>query len=374
MNLILSFLIKNWQRLALQRFGDPVRFSCVMMTPRFRASSHVIGFVLAEGRTEPILVVKLPRLPGDNDRLDREVTNLHVTNRARAEDDASIPRVVAYEDFHQHRLLIETAVPGRPMSPAVVRRQPELCTEAPITWLLNLHLATATRSAKHDEWFERLVENPLNQLKKMLPLSAEEGRLIDQTIAMMNPFRDGDLPLVMEHGDFSSPNILQDENGRAGVVDWELAEPQGLPAADLFFFLTYIAFAKQNARKNADYLNAFQQAFFGPKAWAWPHVARYREQLDLAPEIIVPLFVTTWGRYVAGLVMRLQEFNETGGIVGNETVKWMRSNRYYVLWKYAIEHVKELQVASEVTISSQEQLLERYKKIPDVSKQLCTRL
>jgi len=201
-----------------------------------------------------------------------------------------------------------------------------------------------------------------------LPLSAEDGRLIDQTLAMMNPFRDGDVPLVMEHGDFSAPNILQDENGRAGVVDWELAEPQGLPAADLFFFLTYIAFARQNARKNADYLKAFQQAFFGPKAWAWPHVARYREQLNLAPEIMAPLFVATWGRYVAGLLMRLQESNEAGSMVGNETVKWLQSNRYYVLWRYAIEHVKELQVANDKLQISKEKLLEFHKKIPDVSK------
>ncbi|GEM_PF-648454 len=346
MNLVSTFLTKNWQRLNLKRFGDASRLSCVMMTPRFRASSHVIVFVLAAGRTEPVLVVKLPRLPGDNDRLDREVANLHVANRARAEDDASIPRVIAYEDFHQHRLLIETAVPGRPMSPAIVRMQPELCTEAPASWLLNLHLASAIRGAKHEDWFERLVENPLQQLKKMLPVSADDGRLIDQTLAMLYPFRDSEVPLVMEHGDFSAPNILQDENGRAGVVDWELAEPQGLPAADLFFFLTYIAFARQNARKNADYLKAFQQAFFGPKAWACPYVARYRERLNLAPELMAPLFVATWGRYVAGLVVRLQESNEAGGRVRDETVKWLRSNRYYVLWRYAIENVKELQVTS----------------------------
>ncbi|MDZ7360041.1 MAG: aminoglycoside phosphotransferase family protein [candidate division KSB1 bacterium] len=368
MNLILNFLNKNWQRLSLQRFGDPSRLFCVMMTPRFRASSHVIVFVLAAGRTNPILVVKLPRVPGDNDRLDREAENLHLANRARAEDDTSIPRVIAYEDFHQHRLLIETAVPGRPMSPAIVRMQPELCTEAPITWLLNLHLATATRSARHDDWFERLVENPLKQFKKMLPLFAEEGCLVDQTLALMHPFRDSDVPLVMEHGDFSSPNILQDESGRAGVVDWELAEPQGLPAADLFFFLTYIAFAKQNARKNADYLKAFQQAFFGPQAWALPYVARYRERLNLAPEMLAPLFIATWGRYVAGLVGRLQESNEAGGMVGDETVKWLRSNRYYILWQHAVEHVKELQVANDKLQISKEKLFELYKKIPDVSK------
>jgi len=343
MNLVLNFLTKNWQRLLLQRFGDPSRLSGVMMTPRFRASSHVICFVLTEGKTEPIFVAKLPRLPGDNERLDREVSNLHVANRARNENDFSIPRVVAYENFHEHRLLIETAVPGLPMTPAVVRRHPEACIEAALTWLFDLQRAADRKPALH--WYEGLVEQPFKQFRNILPPAAADENLIEQTTALVQPFRHQELLLVMEHGDFSSPNILQDEKGRVGVVDWELAEPAGLPAADLFFFLTYIAFARQNARKNADYLKAFQQAFFRPKAWAWPYVKRYCERFNLSHEMLAPLFVQTWGRYAAGLVMRLQESNETGNMVGDETVKWLRSNRYYLLWKYAIENVKDLKLA-----------------------------
>jgi aminoglycoside phosphotransferase (APT) family kinase protein len=345
MNLVLSFLTKNWQRLELKRFGDPARLSCVMMTPRFRASSHVICFVLTEGKTAPIFVVKLPRLPGDNERLDREVSNLHAANRGCARDDDSIPRIVAYEDYHSHRLLIETAVPGQPMSPAVVRRQPEACIEAAITWLLDLQCASANPTLpRHLDWYERLVERPLNQFKMILPPNADDEHLIEQTLALLQLFRNQELPLVLEHGDFSSPNILQDEKGRVGVVDWELAEPEGLPAADWFFFLTYIAFARQNARKNAEYLKAFQRAFFGPQAWAWPYVRRYCEHCKLAREILAPLFVATWGRYVAGLMMRLQESNETGKRVGEETVKWLRTNRYYLMWRYAIEHAAGINI------------------------------
>ncbi|MCG3119545.1 MAG: hypothetical protein ALAOOOJD_01975 [bacterium] len=345
MNLILTFLTKNWQRLELKRFGDPTHLSCVMMTPRFRASSHVICFILAAGKTEPIFVVKLPRLPGDNERLDREVSNLHAANHSRAQEDHSIPRIVAYEDYHAHRLLIETAVPGQPMSPAVVRRQPEGCVEAALAWLLDLQRAPANPAGQsRRDWFERLVEQPFQQFKNILPPNTDDERLLEQTLALLQPFRQQELPLVLEHGDFSSPNILQDEKGRVGVVDWELAEPEGLPVADLFFFLTYIAFARQNARKNAEYLKAFQQAFFGPQAWAWPYVRRYCERCKLSRELLAPLFVATWGRYVAGLLMRLQESNETGSAVGDETLKWLRSNRYYVLWRYAMEHVTALNV------------------------------
>lgn len=343
MNLVLTFLTKNWQRLSLTHLGEPSRLSCVMMTPRFRASSHVICFVLAEGGVEPVLVVKLPRLPGDNTRLDREVANLYVANRARVKDDVSIPRVVAYEDYHDHRLLIETAVPGRPMSPAIVRQHPELCLEAALAWLLDLqHTAVRSASQEDSDWFERLVEQPLHQFKALLPPSAEEASLLDQTLAWVRPLRDHDMPLVMEHGDFSSPNILQDENGRLGVVDWELAEPQGVPASDLFFFLTYVAFARQGARKNSEYLKAFQQTFFGPQAWAWPYLARYCERLNLAPETVAPLFVLTWSRYTAGLVTRLHEFDETGRPLEQDTIKWLRANRYFLLWRYALENFGDL--------------------------------
>ncbi len=346
MNLILNFLSKNWQRLTLQDFGDPARLSCVMMTPRFRASSHVICFVLAEGRKEPTFVVKLPRLPGDHSRLDREVANLNAANRKRAENDFSIPHVVAYEDYHQHRLLIETAVPGRTMSPAVVRRQPELCLETTIAWLTNLQLTTMTRSAKDNNWFARLIEEPFLRFKKILPETDEAVRLIDETVAMMKPFRNYDLPFVMSHEDFSPPNILQADNGRIGVVDWELAEPQGLPASDLFFFLTFIAFARNDARKNEMYVKSFRQAFFDSNAWARPYVERYCERLRVSHEMLAPLFVATWGRYVAGLLARLQEGAESNQEVDPTTLKWLKTNRYYQLWKYTIENLKELRLVS----------------------------
>jgi aminoglycoside phosphotransferase len=313
-----------------------------MMTPRFRASSHIICFVLTEGKIEPIFVVKLPRLPGDHSRLDREVTNLQAANHNRAENDFSIPRVVAYEDFHQHRLLIETAVPGRTMSPAVVRQQPELCKKVTITWLTDLQLATMTRGDKRTDWFERLIEKPLLQLKKILPEADEATGLIDETVMITKLLHNHDLPLVLSHEDFSPPNILQTENGNIGVVDWELAEPEGLPASDLFFFLTYIAFARNGARKNAEYVKAFQQAFFGANAWTNPDIQRYRERFNLSREMLAPLFVATWARYVAGLVMRLQGANEAGNKVGHETIQWLRSNRYYVLWRDAIEHTAAL--------------------------------
>ncbi len=99
MNIALAFLMQNWERLSLERFGVPSRLSYVMATPRFRSSSHVIFLILADGLPDPILVVKVPRLPGDTDGLDREAANLRMVQAVLPGGFDSIPHLVTYEPF-----------------------------------------------------------------------------------------------------------------------------------------------------------------------------------------------------------------------------------------------------------------------------------
>jgi len=155
-----------------------------------------------------------------------------------------------------------------------------------------------------------------------------------------------DFPLVFEHGDFSSPNILMRPSGDVGVVDWELAEPRGLPAVDLFFFLAYSAFARNRAETPEDCLVAFHEAFFGPQAWAQEYIARYRRILRLPTASLKPLFIACWSRYVASFLARL---NDLGAgpreVPDQETAMWLRNNRYFHLWRHAVKHADELRLA-----------------------------
>src|SRR5258706_183278 len=280
MNTVLTYLATNRQRLGLAGYGVPERLASVVVTPRFRASSHVVFLVLAPGRPEPLLVAKLPRLNSAGAVAEREVANLRAVQDLRAGGFDSIPRVIAYEQYLGRPILVETALVGRPMDPATVRRDRAACCAAVAGWLAELQ--EPARSAENDaNWFGRLVEQPLRYFEHMFPLSIEEARLLERTWELVAPLRDTALPLVFEHGDLSHPNVMLLKNGAVGVVDWELAEPRGLPAYDLFFFLTYAAFAAQNARKSGDYLAAFRAAFFGPAAWARPYVADYARRLEL---------------------------------------------------------------------------------------------
>lgn len=340
MTTALAFLTRHWARLALDRFGSPSDLSCITWTPRFRASAHVVSLILARGSRDPALVVKASRLPGDSGPLIREAANLRAVHAARPGGFDSVPRLLACEEYAGTHLLVETAVPGRTMKPAVVRRRPGVCAEAVLAWLEDLGAAT-TREADRGPSFELLVARPLEQVESLLRLLSGAKRLIVETRGITSALGDHRFPLVFEHGDLSAPNILLSNDDELGVVDWELAEPAGLPASDLFFALGYLAFARRGARKTPDHVAAFHDAFFGPTAWAGPYVEHYAEHLGLASEVLRPIFVATWLRYVAKLATRLGSLDARQGLE-QETVAWLQQNRYFALWRHCVQNFGEL--------------------------------
>ncbi len=342
MNAILKFLDENRQRLDLERIGVRGELSFVMVTPRFRASSHVVFIILVEGRSEPVLVVKVPRILGGNSSVEREVHNLRLAQMVRPTGFDSIPFVVAFEESQGHALLVETALDGSPMDTTSIRGDFVGCCNSVTNWLVELHRCRLPNSPLDSNWFDRLVEEPLRRLESVFGSHSEEKLLFSQTRSLASSLAMEKVPLVFEHGDLSHPNVLLLRRGGIGVLDWELAEPQGLPGVDLFFFLAYAAFCRHEAQKTGIHVPAFRDAFFGRSAWGIQHVLKYADQVGLAMRFLAPLFVLCWARYLSGLVLRITDGGGTAKRIGPETAAWLRTNRYYALWKYALENCSEL--------------------------------
>jgi hypothetical protein len=342
MNTVLTFLESNRRRLELERYAAGGRLTCVVVTPRFRASSHVVFLLVPAGSAAPVLVAKLPRLSGASASIEREVANLRACHALKPGGFDSIPRVVAFEEYLGRPILVETALVGPPIDPSTIRRSLERSCQAVSAWLVDLQLPRPGAEQTAVDWYGRLVKEPLKRLEGLVPWSAEERGLLERTQELVAPLAGLELPLVFEHGDLSHPNVMSLGNGRVGVVDWELADPCGLPAYDLFFFLTYAAFALKNARTNNDYVSAFQAAFFGRSAWAQPYVVDYAEQLGLPRTALTPLFALCWARYMASLLSRLESSATPQASLGTNTVEWLRTNRYYALWRHTLAHASEL--------------------------------
>ncbi len=345
-NAVLTFLLQNKDRLGLEEFGAADRFTSVIATPRFKASSHLIFFVFPENVKKPVLIAKVPRLAGDHSRLCRERNNLKALQELLPKDLSSAPRVVAFEDYFGHRMLIETAVAGQTMRPAFVRQNLELAIETGVNWLTSVHNCSRKMPQNQTSWFKSSVQKPL-QLLQALTFDSERDRVcLEKTLEIADALVRQTVPTVFEHGDFSSPNLLISAENRLGVVDWELALPDGLPAVDLFFFLSYIAFARMNANNLDEQMAAFRAAFFGANSWATASIGNYLEELKLSAESARALFVICWARYVSTLVLRLGGTRGSGAILPAETLSWIRENRYYKMWRMAVAEFDNIQCCS----------------------------
>jgi len=340
MDAVQTFIDEHYGRLPLAELGIPRALASLLLTPRFPASRHVIFLLFRAGAPAPVLAAKVARLAEASASLQQEASVLRAVQAARPGGLESVPRVIAFERLGGHPMLLETAIPGIHLKPAVVRRDPERYIALALDWLLALRQLTQTPAA--EGWYERLATEPLDAFAQAFPLDDAERRLLDETAARVESLRGVVLDLSVEHGDLSHPNLLIRPQGGLGVVDWELARVDGLGVSDLFFFLSYVAFSREDANRTGQFEAAFQRAFFGQGAWAVPHVLSYAARAGLARELLTPLFVLTWARYTARLAQRLQAGEEGAAPLGADLAALLRANRYYALWRSSLGHADEL--------------------------------
>jgi aminoglycoside phosphotransferase len=322
---------------AFEPLGRIERASCILLTPRFRTSRHVVGLLVPEGAVEPKLVLKMPRVPSDSAGLAREAAVLTAVHEAWPDISKTVPRIVAFEEGDRP-VLVETALAGRLLTPAMLRREPTRYVDAVVAWLIGL--AGTRRNGIDPGWYERLLERPLENVAESLPLPADEVDLVKRTLELVEPLREAEIPEVVEHGDLSYPNLIWTGENRVGVVDWELAEEHGLALQDLAYFLTYATFALRRPADTTAQVAAFHDAFFARGGWARARVEAYARDLALEREVLTPLFVACWARSVARLVDRIG--GEEAAPMSEEAVAWIQQNRYYALWRHAIAHADGL--------------------------------
>jgi len=334
LNAILTGVDSLRERFRLDRFGVGEDVSCVILTPRYRLSRHVLGLLIPTGAAEPKLVVKMPRLQADAAGIAREAAVLTALREACPHAEETVPRVVALTDGVRP-MLIQTALPGPLLTPARLREAPARCVDAVVAWLTAL---PAARRNDGEGSYRRLLEEPLAFLADSFPLRAPERALVARTLELVDPLRGNEVPRVFEHGDLSHPNLIWLEGDRVGVVDWELAAEEGFPLHDLAFFLAFAIFALCRPRTPAEHIAAFHDAFFGSSGWSTTRVAAYAERLELGRPLLSPLFVACWARHTAQLVRGIAGGGPT---LNEQDAAWVRQNRSYALWRHAVTHAAE---------------------------------
>jgi hypothetical protein len=259
-------------------------------------NSQKVLFLLfdAEGQ-QPDYVVKMTRDPAFNDRLENEWRALTLLAEQGIGDEETLPRPTFLGRHAGLAVLGETAVVGAPfLERTEATAQCPYAREA-VEWLVDLAGATAGRPAGVAE-----VAAALGTLRdRFLEIYSVDPGLrtflagqIDNVAASTS-----ELPLVFQHGDPGCWNLVVTRSGRLGFLDWEAAEPNGMPLWDLFYFLRSYGVAVSRAAGAHDPTESFVRHFLEESDLSVILVDAVRlvcERTRLDPGLVEPLFYTCW--------------------------------------------------------------------------------
>lgn len=272
--------------------GKPRRFNAFMWTGGKRSINKVILYQFANGEEIPQRIVKLPRTPETVPALIHEAHILQALHARKSEAATRAPAVLFLHELNGMVALEETTVLGRPLY-TVLNKENTLGLVIKVTdWLSSL--AVGEPLVPREVWWDRLVEPALHDFEQAF------GAMLDRSVlpkCRMILNRLGALPQVFEHRDCSPWNLLVTTSGELAVLDWESAEQDGLPALDLVYFLTYLAFFIDGSIKNGKFIESYRRAsdpatFTGSVKVA--SLVRYIECTGLDSGILQPLRLLAW--------------------------------------------------------------------------------
>jgi hypothetical protein len=251
----------------------------------------VVALPLAAGETAPAAVVKFARVAAADTALDREASAL----RALAEEHPTVlgvPRLLAQERRVGRRALAESAVYGAPLLAALTAASFGELSGKVAVWLTGLVEAGEAQPAS--EWWQHLVGEPLDGFERTFG-----GVVATEAMARLRArLRALDkLPRACEHRDCSPWNVVLTADGSPGLLDWESAEPHGLPGLDLAYFLANSAFVLDRALESGRTRETYERLVdpttpYGHEAAR--RVAEYCDQIGLDPGSFPDLRLLAW--------------------------------------------------------------------------------
>ncbi len=265
----------------------------VLLTGGAESDAKVVGLPFSGEQTKPDTVAKFARVAKSDAALEREAAVLRELERERP-DLAGVPRLRVSGRRAGQVAIVQDAINGKALNTTM--NPAEFATVAPRVTRWLLALAGEPQPQPSSAWAQRLISDPLAELERDFAELMPRGfpARARQVLAGL-----GDLPLVCEHRDFGPWNIVLTADGDPAAIDWEDAEPQGLPALDLIYFLAGCAFAIEGA--GVDDLESSRESnrrLFDPETElgkiATACVAEYRAGLGIGAEDFRRLRLLCW--------------------------------------------------------------------------------
>jgi hypothetical protein len=324
---VLNTVRSNWHL-----FGQgaaPERLSLLVTTPGRQHVNKVVAFVFDAKHSAPRLVVKLPRSASSVASLEREAAVLTLL-QSRHPRLSGAPRPLFTHAYPGGVAVGQSFLPGTPLEHWLHRRTYRSLGLRVADWSAQLVDSPADAGNPHQG---RIVAATHSDFERQFGAVVDPGMLresFDRLAAL------GSLPRAFEQRDFSPWNILVRPEGTLGVVDWESAEPDGLPVLDLWYGLTYVAFYRSGAMQSGRYREAYR-ALIAPgteaHATAGECMNRYLSATGVAPEVVRPLRLLVW------MLHSRSEYREMSYQAGGApSPQALASSLFVKLWEEEMAH------------------------------------
>ncbi|MDX6602105.1 MAG: hypothetical protein QOF13_1307 [Solirubrobacterales bacterium] len=263
---------------------------CLLLTGGHRSINKVVALPFAPGEAKPAAVVKFARLSEADLALEREAAALEAVERSHPGLDG-VPRLLARGRRAGGRALVESAIYGKPLIGALSPQSFEGLAGRVTEWLVGLAEGSPATAG---DWKERLLDGPLAEFERNFGDVASPGT-VGAARTLLDEL-DG-LPQTCEHRDCSPWNVILAESGAPTLLDWESAEPRGLPGLDLAYFLANAAFVIEGALESGRTREIYRH-LLDPATSLGAVAARcgdqYCARLGLSPRTYAGLRVLCW--------------------------------------------------------------------------------
>ena len=271
---------------------DVTRRRWAMAIPGLYASNKAVFFFLPEGSDGPDIVVKLARAPSQNLRLENESAALRELVGTRWFRPGSAPRELFFGIHEGARVLGETALTGSPFRQRTTARSDCPHARAVVERLLDLGVGTA--APQDPASLRSSVAELLERYRRLYRPEPRHDAFLAEQVDLLASVT---VPSVFQHGDPGTWNILIGRDAEVGFLDWEAADPHGVPLWDIFYFLRSFAVTVSRADGTDDALAAIRRSYVQSSPLAdllVDTVGRARAALALPAASIEPLFHTCW--------------------------------------------------------------------------------
>ncbi|MEO6577406.1 MAG: hypothetical protein ABIO99_00695 [Candidatus Limnocylindria bacterium] len=267
-------------------------------------SRKVIFYLFAPGAIRPELIVKATRDKSQNARLENEEHALRHVDELGLVDAGTAPQVVFSGVHGGLKMVAETAIDGRLLSkqPSSVR------IVSAYAWLTNLGTRSAQRTEASREALNATLEAVRSGVARTFHLSPHAQSRLDRAADTLMKNIDH-IPAVFMHGDAGTWNVVS-ENERIAFLDWEAADPAGLPLWDVFYLARSSVLDRAWFRRLARRPPSLHRALVADRDLA-DAIASYCANLELASEFVAPLYIMCWAHRALKEVARLEVGHES---------------------------------------------------------------